>query len=83
VKINVYTIWATPKDEEPSPWMIAAEDQFCWEADPERCERVFAVAKEDAARNGWEVREITFSVDWDAVFDAFHPVTLDAEVRLP
>ena len=68
------------KGEEPLPWMIAAEDEFSWEGDGDRCEKVFADARALAEKNGWDVREITLVVDGAKVCGAFEPVEIDAEV---
>lgn len=79
MKVKVYTLWASMKDEEdPSPWMIAAEDEFSWEGDPQRCEQVFAEARR--RHDSSEIREITLEVEWDAVAAAFLPAEVAAEV---
>jgi hypothetical protein len=71
---HVYCLYAAMKDEDPSPWMIAAEDEYSWEGDPDRCEAVFAEARKQAESAGYVVREITLIVDISAIYKAFEPV---------
>jgi hypothetical protein len=78
--VTVYTLWASMKGEEPSPWMIAAEDEFSWEGNPERCEAVFDEARQLADRNGWDVREVNLEVDLDLVHERFEPGKADGIV---
>ncbi len=78
---DIYTLWATMKGEEPAPWMIASEDEFSWEGDPDRCEKVFADAREMAEKNGWDVREIILSVSSQKVVEAFDALRLRASAR--
>ncbi len=78
---SIFCLYASLKDEpEPSPWLIAAEDEFAWEGDPDRCEAVFKVARDLGDRSGWDVREVTLTVDIDAVCKAFEPVEVEASV---
>jgi hypothetical protein len=80
--VNIYTLWASMKGEDVSPWMLAAEDEFSWEANPGRCERAFSEARALAERNGWEVREITLTANLDAVCAAFEPAEIAADVTV-
>ena len=82
MKVSVFTLWATmPDGMDVHPWMIAAEDEASWEGDPDRCEAVFKEAREKAAEAGWEVREVTLSVDYDKVVATFLPAKVEAEVE--
>lgn len=75
---QVFCLYASVKGEEPSPCLIAAEDEYSWEGDPSRCEAVFKAARDLAERNDWEVREITLTVDIEAVCRAFEPTEIVA-----
>ena len=79
---RVYTLWASMKDDEPGPWMIAAEDEYSWEGDPDRCEKVFADARKLAERNDWEVREITLRFDYAAIVAPFEPTEVDTDAAV-
>lgn len=81
MKWNLFTLWASPKGEEPSPWMVAAEDENSWEADPDRCERVFQTARDLCERNSWDCREVTLTFDCDAVAARFAVGEVAAEVE--
>lgn len=81
MNVRVFTLWASMKGEEPAPWMIAAEDEFSWEANGDRCDRVFADAKALAERNGWDVREITLVVNGDVIYGEFEPLEVQVEVE--
>jgi hypothetical protein len=82
MKVRVYTMWASLKGTgEASPWMIAAEDEFSWEGDPDRCERVFQTARDLADRNEWDYREVTLHVDFHAVAKCFMPNDVEVEVE--
>jgi hypothetical protein len=81
MRFSVYTLWASMKGEEPSPWMVAAEDEASWEGDPDRCERVFQTARDLCDRNNWDYREITLKVDFDAIAKCFEVGDVDAEVE--
>ena len=78
---QIYTLWASLKGEEPGPWMIAAEDEFSWEGDPDRCEKVFADARALAAKNDWEVRELVLTFEYGKVIDAFIPAEIPVNVE--
>lgn len=76
---RIFCLYASMKgEEEPSPWLIAAEDEYSWEGDEDRCEAVFKAAREEAEKNGWEVREVTLLASIDAIAKAFNPT----EVRV-
>jgi len=75
MKLTIYTMWASMKGSEPSPWMIAAEDEYSWEANPDRCDRVFQEARELADRNEWDYREVKVEVDADAIYKCFESGT--------
>jgi hypothetical protein len=78
---SIFCLYASIQGEtEPSPWLIAAEDEYAWEGDPERCEAVFKKARDDAERNGWDVREVTLNSDINAICKAFEPAEIDATV---
>lgn len=77
---NVYCLYASLK-EDVGPWLIAAEDEYSWEGNPERCEAVFQQARDEAAVNNWEVREVTLLVDLGAIYKAFEPTEVQAEVE--
>lgn len=79
-KHHVYTLWASMK-EDPAPWMIAAEDEFSWEGDPDRCEAAFKVARDKAEADDYEVREVTLLIDYGQVMRAFEPAEIEAEVE--
>lgn len=81
MKYQVFCLYASPKGEEPSPWLIAAEDEYAWEGDPERCEAVFKRAREEAERSGWEVREVSLLADVGAIYKAFEPTEVEAIVE--
>lgn len=81
MKYRVFCLYASMKDSEPAPWMIAAEDEYSWEADPGRCDAVFRKAHADALENGWEVREVTLLIDIDVIQKAFLPAEVEAEVE--
>jgi hypothetical protein len=76
----VYTLWATLKEEDTAPWMIAAEDEFAWEGNPERCEAVFKEARTLADQNGWDVREIEIALPYAQIITAFSVPTITGEV---
>jgi hypothetical protein len=76
----VYTLFASLKDEDVSPWMIAAEDEFSWEGNPERCEAAFKDANTLAALNGWDVRAIEVDLPYDKIAAAFHRTEVTGEV---
>lgn len=78
---NVYTLWASMKGEDPSPWMVAAEDEGSWEGDPDRCEHVFQTARELCDRSGWDYREVTITVPWDEVSALFEAGSIEATVE--
>ena len=68
----IYTLWARlPGDE--GAWMIAAEDEWCWEGDPDRCEAKFREAREREERNGNVVREVWINVDQEVIEERFRP----------
>ena len=71
MKVTIYTLWASMKGEEISPWMIAAEDEYSYEGDPDRCDRVFQSARDLADRNSWDYREVQIEVDIEAVAKCF------------
>lgn len=76
---NIYTLWARlPNDE--GAWMIAAEDEYCWEGDPARCEQKFKEARETHERSGFDVREVWIEVDHERIEVAFRPTQVTAEV---
>ena len=79
MKYRIYALYASLKGEKP--WMIAAEDEYCWEANPDRCEAVFTAARKLAERNDWDVREVTLVLDIDAVYKAFRAPEIDAEAE--
>ena len=80
---QIFCLYASMKDEsEPSPWLIAAEDEYAWEGDPDRCEAVFKKAREEAQSQGCDVREVTLNVDINSVCKAFTVTEVDAEVGL-
>lgn len=80
--LSIYTLWASMKcEDEPAPWMIAAEDEHSWEGNPERCDKVFAEAKALAERNDWDVREVVLSVSLEAICAAFLPTRIEAHVE--
>lgn len=74
----IYTLWARLPDDEGA-WMIAAEDEYSWEGDPDRCETKFKAAKDEAERLGYIVREVWVKVDQNVIEGAFDPAKLDAE----
>lgn len=78
---TIYCLYASMRDDEPSPWMIAAEDEYAWEGNPERCEAVFKAARQLADRNDWDVREIELTVDLDAIYAAFNPTSVQATAK--
>lgn len=78
---RVYTMWASMRSEDTSPWMIAAEDEFSWEANADRCDEVFADARSLAEQNGWDVREITLVLEGQKIFDTFAPVEVRSDVE--
>ena len=77
---QIYTLWAAVPEEDPGPWMIAAEDEFSWEGDPDRCETEFKQAREKAEEAGWRVVEVTLRVDYGRVAEAFRATEVAAEV---
>lgn len=79
----VYTLFAQLKGEDSGVWMIAAEDEFSWEGDPDRCEAVFRDARHRADKNGWEVREIEVSLPYDQIDAAFASPSIVGEVSQP
>jgi len=82
MKHRVYTLWAAMKGEQDfSPWMVAAEDEFSWQGDPDRCERVFQTARNLCDRNNWAYREVELSFDYNAVARCFESGEVDAEVE--
>lgn len=80
MKYRVYCLYASLKGEEPAPWLIAAEDEYAYEGDPCRCDAVFQKAKDDAERNGWDVREVILLADIRAVYKAFEATEVPATV---
>jgi hypothetical protein len=73
----IYTLWTRlPNDE--GAWMIAAEDEWCWEGDPDRCQKSFAEARAKAEKDGQVVREIWINIDQEIVEAAFRPTETDA-----
>lgn len=71
----IYTLWARiPNDD--GAWMIAAEDEWCWEGDPQRCEASFKAARDRAERDGQSVREIVIRVDQELIEAAFRPTEI-------
>lgn len=78
---HVYTLWASMKGDDSGAWMIAAEDEFAWEGDPERCEGVFKAARTEAESQDFEVREVTLLLDYGTVMAAFEPTETEAEVE--
>lgn len=80
MKHHVYTLWASMK-EEAAPWMIAAEDEYAWEGNPDRCEAEFKAAREKAERDGFDVREVTLLLDYGPVAKAFEPAEVEADVE--
>jgi hypothetical protein len=80
VKIEIWTLWAAMKGGDPSPWMIAAEDEYSWEGDPDRCERVFQEARDLADRNEWEYREVKISVEISEIAACFEHGSIEGEV---
>jgi hypothetical protein len=81
MRYRIFCLYASLKGEEPGPWLIAAEDEYAWEGAPERCEGVFAAARELAERNDWDVREISILVPMDAVYTAFESPEIAATVE--
>lgn len=79
-KHHVYTLWASTR-EDPAPWLIAAEDEYAWEGDPDRCEASFKVARDNAERQDFEVREVTLLIDYSEVARAFGPAEVEAKVE--
>lgn len=77
---RIYTLWASVKDEA-APWMIAAEDEYAWEGNPERCAAIFKVARANAEHSDFDVREVTLLIDYGAVMRAFEPVETEVSVR--
>jgi hypothetical protein len=71
----VYTLWARLPDVEGA-WMIAAEDEWCWEGDPDRCKSEFDQARAKAEAEGSVVREVWFYIDQDQVEAAFRPAEI-------
>lgn len=72
----IYTLWARlPNDE--GAWMIAAEDEWCWEGDPERCEQKFKEAREKVEADGNIVREVWINIDQQLVEERFSPGQID------
>jgi len=78
--IRIYTLWANLPGDDAAPWMIACEDEFCWEGDPSRCESKFEIARTQARQSGFEVREIVLVVEYDNVIAPFRPSQVAAEV---
>lgn len=74
----IYTLWARLPSNEGA-WMIAAEDEWYFEGNPEHCEEKFKEAKEAAERDGNIVREIWINVDQEVIEAAFRPAETDAE----
>ena len=79
--MRIYTLWARlPNDE--GAWMIAAEDEWSWEGNPDRCRASFHLARSNAEREGNAVREIELLVDQEQIEAAFRPVEVGATVSL-
>ena len=77
---TVYTIWASMKGEEPSPWMLHAEDEYSWEGDPDRCEKAFQDARNLADKNDWDYREVEIKVDYAKIAACFENGVVEGEV---
>jgi hypothetical protein len=71
---RVYCLYAALKgEEEPSPWMLLAADEYEFEQEPGRMKAKFDFEREFAARKGWEVREVVLVVPMDPIYAAFEP----------
>lgn len=79
--IQVYTLWAALKEDPGAFWMVAAEDEFAWEGDPERCDAKFKAAQDEAEGQGFIVREVWIEVDSSALDPAFHPTKIKGEAK--
>lgn len=77
---RIYALFASVKGYDPSPWMIACEDEFTWEGNPERCDALFKQKRAEAERDGNEVREMVIDVDYEKVAAAFLPSEIGSEV---
>lgn len=76
---SIYTLWASVDGE--GFWVIAAEDETCWEGDPKRCEDKFAEARKQAEKDGFLVRELTLKVPYAELDKAFEPPVVEASVE--
>lgn len=83
--VKVYCLFATMAgDEDPSPWLLCAVDEHSWEggADGNYGESEFGKARALAEKNGWQVREVWFEVDYASVARAFGPSTAEARLSI-
>ncbi len=82
---SIICLFASLREEdEPGPWLIAAEDEFAWEGNSQRCEAVFEKARKEAEGAGWDVREVVLLVDYygdNGVSQAFLAPKVKAEVE--
>jgi len=76
----IYTIWAAMKDYPESFWMLAAEDEYSWEGDPDRCDAVFQTARDKADVNGWITREVEITVPFEDIAKTFLAGKTEGEV---
>lgn len=81
MNVDIYTLWAALKLEDPSPWMVAAEDEFSWEGNPDRCERVFQQARELCDEKDLDYREVTIEVDIDDIVRCFESGRVSGSVK--
>lgn len=77
---EIYALYASLQGEA-APWMVAAEDEYSWEGDPDRCEREFQEWRDKAKENDWDVREITLTVDMNKIIKAFEVPHIEVEVK--
>lgn len=80
MKLTIWTLWASMRGEEPSPWMVAAEDEYSWEGNPERCEKVFQDARDLCDKNEWDYREVKIEVDINQIAKCFESGDIKGEV---
>jgi hypothetical protein len=75
---RVYCLYAALKgEEEPSPWMLLAADEYEFEQKPGRMKQRFDFEREFAEKKGWEVREVVLVVPMDPIYAAFDPTEVD------
>jgi hypothetical protein len=80
VNYRIYCLYASMKDD-PGPWLIAAEDEYAWEGDPDRCEASFKKVRDEARSCDWDVREVTLLVNVDQVCKAFEAPEVKAIIE--